>query len=88
MAHEVPALPYDYSALEPHIDTQTMHLHHDKHHVAYVTNLNAALEKAPELQKLSVEELVKGLANVPEAIRNAVRNNAGGHVNQIGRAHV
>jgi Fe-Mn family superoxide dismutase len=58
-----------------------MHLHHDKHHVAYVTNLNAALEKAPELQKLSVEELVKGLANVPEAIRNAVRNNAGGHVN-------
>jgi len=81
MAHEVPALPYDYSALEPYIDTQTMHLHHDKHHVAYVTNLNAALEKAPELQKMSVEELVKGLANVPEAIRNAVRNNAGGHVN-------
>jgi Fe-Mn family superoxide dismutase len=81
MAHEVPALPYDYSALEPYIDTQTMHLHHDKHHVAYVTNLNAVLEKAPELQKLSVEELVKGLENVPEAIRNAVRNNAGGHVN-------
>ena len=81
MAHEVPALPYDYSALEPYIDTQTMHLHHDKHHVAYVTNLNAALEKAPELQKLSVEELVKSLENVPEAIRAAVRNNAGGHVN-------
>ena len=53
MAHEVPALPYDYSALEPYIDTQTMHLHHDKHHQAYVTNLNAALEKAPELKKLS-----------------------------------
>ena len=81
MAHEVPALPYDYSALEPYIDTQTMHLHHDKHHVAYVTNLNAALEKAPELQKLSAEELVKSLENVPEAIRTAVRNNAGGHVN-------
>ncbi len=81
MAHEVPALPYDYSALEPYIDTQTMHLHHDKHHQAYVTNLNAALEKAPELQKLSAEELLKGLENVPEAIRNAVRNNGGGHVN-------
>ena len=81
MAHEVPPLPYDYAALEPYIDSQTMHLHHDKHHVAYVSNLNAALEKAPELQKLSAEELVKGLANVPEAIRTAVRNNAGGHVN-------
>ena len=81
MAHEVPALPYDYSALEPYIDTQTMHLHHDKHHQAYVTNLNAALEKAPELQKLSAEELLKGLENVPEAIRTAVRNNGGGHVN-------
>ena len=63
------------------IDTQTMHLHHDKHHQAYVTNLNAALEKAPELQKLSAEELIKGLENVPEAIRTAVRNNGGGHVN-------
>jgi Fe-Mn family superoxide dismutase len=81
MAHEVPALPYDYAALEPFIDTQTMHLHHDKHHQAYVTNLNAALEKAPELQKLSAEELIKGLENVPEAIRTAVRNNGGGHVN-------
>ncbi len=58
-----------------------MHLHHDKHHQAYVTNLNAALEKAPELQKLSAEELIKGLENVPEAIRTAVRNNGGGHVN-------
>jgi Fe-Mn family superoxide dismutase len=81
MAHEVPALPYDYAALEPYIDTQTMHLHHDKHHQAYVTNLNAALEKAPELQKLSAEDLIKGLENVPEAIRGAVRNNGGGHVN-------
>ena len=81
MAHEVPPLPYDYAALEPYIDTQTMHLHHDKHHQAYVTNLNAALEKAPDLQKLSAEELLKGLENVPEAIRGAVRNNGGGHVN-------
>src|SRR5208283_4675055 len=81
MAHEVPALSYDYSALEPYIDTQTMHLHHDKHHQAYVTNLNAALEKAPELQKLSAEELIRSLENVPEAIRTAVRNNGGGHVN-------
>ena len=81
MAHEVPPLPYDYSALEPYIDTQTMHLHHDKHHQAYVTNLNAAIEKAPELAKLSAEELIKGLENVPEAVRTAVRNHGGGHVN-------
>ena len=81
MAHEVPPLPYDYAALEPYIDKETMHLHHDKHHQAYVTNLNAALEKAPELQKLSAEDLIKGLENVPEAIRSAVRNNGGGHVN-------
>ncbi|MGC2022922.1 MAG: superoxide dismutase [Candidatus Sulfotelmatobacter sp.] len=81
MAFEVPPLPYDYTALEPYIDKETMHLHHDKHHQAYVTNLNAALEKAPELQKMSAEELLKGLENVPEAIRNAVRNNGGGHVN-------
>jgi Fe-Mn family superoxide dismutase len=81
MAHEVPPLPYDYVALEPYIDTQTMHLHHDKHHQAYVTNLNAALEKAPELQKMSAEDLIRGLENVPEAIRGAIRNNGGGHVN-------
>ena len=81
MAFEVPPLPYDYSALEPFIDTQTMHLHHDKHHQAYVTNLNAAVEKAPELKDLTVEELIKGLENVPEAVRTAVRNNGGGHVN-------
>jgi Fe-Mn family superoxide dismutase len=81
MAHEVPPLPYDYSALEPTIDTQTMHLHHDKHHLAYVTNLNAALEKAPELQGKSAEDLLRNLNSVPEAIRMAVRNNGGGHVN-------
>ena len=81
MAHEVPPLPYDYAALEPTIDSQTMHLHHDKHHLAYVTNLNAALEKAPELQNKSAEELLKNLSAVPEAIRTAVRNNGGGHVN-------
>jgi Fe-Mn family superoxide dismutase len=81
MAHEVPPLPYDYSALEPTIDTQTMHLHHDKHHLAYVTNLNAALEKAPELQGKSAEDLLRDLNSVPEAIRTAVRNNGGGHVN-------
>jgi Fe-Mn family superoxide dismutase len=81
MPHEVPPLPYDYNALEPHIDEQTMHLHHDKHHAAYVNNLNAALEKHPELQGKSAEELVKNLSAVPEDIRTAVRNNGGGHVN-------
>jgi Fe-Mn family superoxide dismutase len=81
MAYEVPPLPYDYSALEPFIDTQTMHLHHDKHHQAYVTNLNAAVDKAPELKNLTAEELIASLENVPEAIRTAVRNHGGGHVN-------
>jgi Fe-Mn family superoxide dismutase len=81
MAYEVPPLPYDYSALEPFIDTQTMHLHHDKHHQAYVTNLNAAVDKAPELKDLNAEELIKSLENVPEAVRTAVRNHGGGHVN-------
>jgi Fe-Mn family superoxide dismutase len=81
MAHEVPPLPYAYSALEPHIDEQTMRIHHDKHHAAYVNNLNAALEKAPELQQKSVEDLVRGINSVPEEIRTAVRNNGGGHVN-------
>ena len=81
MAYEVPPLPYDYSALEPYIDTQTMHLHHDKHHQAYVTNLNAAIDKAPELKDLSVEDLMKGLESVPEAVRATVRNNGGGHIN-------
>src|ERR1041385_5195188 len=81
MAHSVPPLPYDYNALEPHIDEETMRIHHDKHHAAYVNNLNAALEKHPELANKSVEELVKGINTVPEDIRTAVRNNAGGHVN-------
>jgi superoxide dismutase, Fe-Mn family len=81
MAHELPPLPYDYSALEPHIDTQTMQLHHDKHHAAYVNNLNAALEKHSVLQNRSVEELIRDLNSVPDDIRTAVRNNGGGHVN-------
>ena len=81
MAHEVPPLPYDYAALEPHIDEQTMRIHHDKHHAAYVTNLNAALEKHPNLQQKSVDDLIKGINSVPEDIRTAVRNNGGGHVN-------
>ena len=81
MAQEVPPLPYAYDALEPHIDEQTMHLHHDKHHQAYVTNFNAAIEKHPELAGKSPEELLKNLSGVPEDIRPAVRNNGGGHVN-------
>ncbi|HEY3383007.1 MAG TPA: superoxide dismutase [Vicinamibacterales bacterium] len=81
MAHELPPLPYAYTALEPHIDEQTMRIHHDKHHGAYVTNLNAALEKHPELQQKSAEDLLRHLNAVPEAIRTAVRNNGGGHVN-------
>ena len=81
MAHQVPPLPYDYNALEPHIDEQTMRIHHDKHHAAYVTNLNAALEKHPELQQKSAEDLIRGINSVPEDIRTAVRNNGGGHVN-------
>jgi Fe-Mn family superoxide dismutase len=81
MAHELPPLPYDFSALEPHIDTQTMQIHHGKHHQAYVTNLNAALEKHPNLQGKSAEDLVRDLGSVPEDIRTAVRNNGGGHVN-------
>jgi Fe-Mn family superoxide dismutase len=81
MAHELPPLPYDFSALEPHIDTQTMQIHHGKHHQAYVTNLNAALEKHPNLQGKSAEDLVRDLGSVPEDIRTVVRNNGGGHVN-------
>ena len=81
MAHSVPPLPYDYTALEPHIDEQTMRIHHDKHHAAYVNNLNAALEKHPELAGKSVEDLVKGINTVPEDIKGAVRNNGGGHIN-------
>jgi Fe-Mn family superoxide dismutase len=81
MAHQLPALPYDFAALEPHIDAQTMQIHHGKHHAAYVNNLNAALEKHPDLQAKSAEDLIKNLNGVPEAIRTAVRNNGGGHVN-------
>ncbi|MNN29558.1 Superoxide dismutase [Mn] [compost metagenome] len=81
MAHELPALPYPANALEPHIDEQTMNIHHDRHHNTYVTNLNAALESAPDLQSKSVEELISNLDAVPENIRTAVRNNGGGHAN-------
>lgn len=81
MAHELPALPYPANALEPYIDEQTMIIHHDRHHNTYVTNLNAALESAPELQNKSVEELISNLDAVPESIRTAVRNNGGGHAN-------
>jgi superoxide dismutase, Fe-Mn family len=81
MAYSLPPLPYPSDALEPHIDKQTMEIHHGKHHNAYVTNLNAALDKHPELQSKSLEDLLKGLSNVPEDIRTAVRNNGGGHWN-------
>ena len=81
MAHELPPLPYDYNALEPHIDEQTMRIHHDKHHGTYVSNLNAALEKHPDLQKKSVEELLKGINSLPDDIKTVVRNNGGGHAN-------
>ena len=81
MAHSLPPLPYPSDALEPYIDKQTMEIHHGKHHQAYVTNLNAALEKHPALQSKSVEDLLKGINTVPEDIRTAVRNNGGGHAN-------
>ena len=81
MKFELPALPYAYEALEPHIDTLTMQIHHDKHHAAYVNNLNAALDKHPEFQVTSIEDLIMTLDRVPEDIRTAVRNNGGGHMN-------
>ena len=81
MAHELPPLPYAYSALEPTIDEKTMHLHHDMHHATYVKNLNAALDKHPDLYKKTGEELLRDLNAIPEDIRTAVRNNGGGHVN-------
>ena len=81
MPFTLPQLPYPNDALEPHIDARTMEIHHTKHHQAYVNNLNAALEKAPELQNKSLDELMKGISSVPEAIRAAVRNNGGGHWN-------
>ncbi len=81
MAFTLPALPYAFNALEPHIDAKTMEIHHDKHHQAYINNLNAAIEKHPELANKSVEDLLKDLNAVPEDIRTAVRNNGGGHWN-------
>jgi Fe-Mn family superoxide dismutase len=80
VAYEVPPLPYDYNALEPHIDEETMHLHHDKHHQAYVTNANKALE-GTEWADRPVEEVLQNLSQIPDDKRNAVRNNAGGHYN-------
>ncbi len=79
--HILPPLTYDFGALEPYIDAQTMQIHHDKHHGAYVTNLNAALEKHPNLKGKSVDELLRSINSVPEEIRTAVRNNGGGHAN-------
>jgi Fe-Mn family superoxide dismutase len=81
MAHTLPPLPYAFDALEPHIDSLTMQIHHGKHHQAYVNNLNAALEKAPEAANKSLDDLLASLASVPEAVRGAVRNNGGGHWN-------
>jgi superoxide dismutase, Fe-Mn family len=81
MPHTLPPLPYDFAALEPHIDTQTMQLHHGKHHQTYVTNLNAALDKHPELHTKTLDDLLKNLSSAPEDIRTTVRNNGGGHWN-------
>jgi Fe-Mn family superoxide dismutase len=81
MSFTLPPLPYSFDALEPYIDAKTMEIHHDKHHNAYVTNLNKALESAPDLGKLSIEELCAQIGKVPENIRTAVRNNGGGHLN-------
>jgi Fe-Mn family superoxide dismutase len=81
MAYTLPPLPYDYAALEPFIDTETMHLHHDKHHQAYINNVNAAIASYPDLVAKSVDDLLRGLADVPEDIRATVRNNGGGHSN-------
>lgn len=81
MAFELPPLPYPNNALEPHIDEQTMMIHHDRHHAAYVNNANAALEGHPDLAAKSVEELLRNIDSVPESIRTAIRNNAGGHAN-------
>lgn len=81
MAYELPPLPYPFNALEPHIDARTMEIHHGKHHQAYINNVNKALEKYPELAKKPIDDLMRGLASVPEDIRTAVRNNGGGHAN-------
>ena len=81
MAYQLPALPYAYDALEPHFDTQTMEIHHSKHHQAYVNNANAVLANLPEWEKLSAEELIARLVELPENVRTPLRNNAGGHAN-------
>lgn len=81
MAFTLPALPYPNDALEPHIDARTMEIHHTKHHQAYVNNLNAAIEKAPDLANKSLDDLMRGINSVPESVRTAVRNNGGGHWN-------
>ena len=81
MTYQLSPLPYDYAALEPFIDAETMKLHHDKHHQTYITNVNGALEKHPQLASKSVDDLIKDLNAVPEEIRTVVRNNGGGHSN-------
>ncbi len=81
MAYSLPELPYAYDALEPHIDARTMEIHHTKHHQAYINNVNNAIAGKPELEAKTIEQLVAGLASVPEDIRGAVRNNGGGHAN-------
>ncbi len=81
MPYQLPPLPYAFDALEPHLDVRTMEIHHGKHHQAYITNVNAALEAHPDLLKKPVEELVASLNSLPEAVRTAVRNNGGGHAN-------
>jgi Fe-Mn family superoxide dismutase len=81
MAFTLPPLPYDFAALEPHIDAKTMEIHHGKHHQAYVNNLNAAIEKVPDLASKSLDDLMRGGSKLPEAVRTAIRNNGGGHWN-------
>src|ERR1043165_6783576 len=81
MAYELPKLPYEYNALEPHIDARTMEIHHSKHHQAYITNLNNAIKVKADLESKSIEDLIKDLNSVPEDIRGVVRNNGGGHAN-------
>lgn len=81
MAYSLPPLPYAYDALEPHIDQRTMEIHHTKHHQAYITNVNKALEGHPEVENKSIEDLMRNLSSVPESIRTTVRNNGGGHLN-------
>ena len=81
MAFTLPSLPFDFAALEPHIDAKTMEIHHGKHHQTYVNNLNAAVEKAPELASKSLDDLMRNVNTLPEAVRTAIRNNGGGHWN-------